>query len=57
MNRRREQPDRADSPLLRHFPPTHHEPEYGDGVVVERSDPELESTARYRTTTPPDGRR
>ena len=34
MNRRREQPDRAETTTLRRFPTTHHEPDHGDGVVA-----------------------
>jgi hypothetical protein len=57
MNRRREQPDRTETAVLPQFRAAHREPYDGDGVVRERGDPDLESTARYRSTTPPDGLR
>ena len=56
MSKRREQPDRATPPAGPQAPVTHADPDRSDTVVLERGDVDLESTASYRRTTPPDGR-
>jgi hypothetical protein len=57
MGKQREQPERRDTWPSSMVRTSYYEPDRSDTGVLERPDVDLESTARYKSTTPPDGRR